>query len=101
MAQKQRNRVKEVLFFAFLAISLVLVVLVWTEGLRADSEEGSRYFGNSTSLEGDAPWASPTGLPATPGMDASEEAPGGHPGTHRQSPPTSTPRGRSLDAEEM
>lgn len=101
MAQKQRNQVKEVLFFAFLAISLVLVVLVWAEGLRADSEEGSRYFGNSTSLEGDAPSAWPTALPATPGMDASEEAPGEHPGTRRHGTPTSTPTGRNLDAEEM
>ena len=101
MAKEQRNRVNELLFFAFLVISLVLVVLVWAEGLRADSEEGPRYFGNDTSLEGDAPWASPTELPATPGMDASEEAPGEHPGTRRQGTPTSTPAGRSLDAEEM
>ena len=101
MAQKQRNRVKDVLFFAFLAISLLLVMLVWAEGLRADTGGAPGYYRSSTPLEDDAPSSLPGEIPATSGASASEEAPGRQPGSQHHGPPTSTPTGRNLDAEEM
>lgn len=99
MAQEQRDRVKEILFFTFLAISLVLVILVWTDGLRPDADTIPGYYRSSTPLEEGAVPAIPSTAPAAPGADATEGAPGEHPGSHRE--PTTTPTGRSLDAEEM
>lgn len=99
MAQEQRDRLKEILFFAFVAISLVLVVLVWTNGLQADADVVPGYYRNSAPVEGDSVPDSSLVTPAAPGTGATEEAPGEHPGSHHE--PTGTPAGRNLDAEEM
>ncbi len=99
MAQEQHDRIKEILFFAFVAMSLVLVVLVWADGLQADADPVPGYYRSSAPVDGDMVPTGPATTPAVPGTGATEEAPGEHSGSHRE--PTTTPTGRSLDAEEM
>lgn len=99
MARKQRSRLKEILFFTFLGLSLVLVLLVWADGLRADADAVPGYYRSSTPIEADVTPTGPATTAPAAGAGATEEAPGEHPGSHRE--PTTTPTGRNLNAEEM
>mgnify|MGYP006928185384 CR=1 FL=1 len=44
MAQSKRITIKEIMLFAFLAVSFVLVVANWYDGLNGQEESGSAFI---------------------------------------------------------
>lgn len=92
MAQARQERLKELLFFAFLVVSVMLVILVWVEGLRADAQTAPGYYRGSHADEIGAGNDVFDSSPAVPGgRHNSEPALEDEPHPPRHAAPASTP----------
>ncbi|MFW5941385.1 MAG: hypothetical protein ACOCXI_06270 [Chloroflexota bacterium] len=91
MARKRNERLKQTLLLAFVLVSVILVGLIWADGLREGEDAVPGYYRevDSGSVEETAP-ATVTAPPAHDPSGSGPGAPGGTP----------TP-GRNLQDEEM
>jgi hypothetical protein len=83
MGQKKHDRLKQALLLAFVCASVLLVVLIWADGLSADAAPAPNYYRQVPGAEGEttvtpappaevtrsSPEVEPTAAPMLPGLD--------------------------------
>ncbi|HSM56955.1 MAG TPA: hypothetical protein VK879_12460 [Candidatus Sulfomarinibacteraceae bacterium] len=94
MARKRNERVRQTLLLAFVLVSVILVGLIWADGLRQGEEAIPGYYREVDN--GSMEETSPT-LRALPANDDPRDGHGPGPGASDVTP---TP-GRNLSDEEM
>lgn len=101
MAQTRQDRIKEIVFLVFVGISLVMVLLVWVDGLRADVETVPGYYRTVDTGSGSTATSEPTEMPAEAGAHTSDGALDHGPPQQQHDPLTPTPTRRHYGDEDF
>jgi hypothetical protein len=85
MAKNKHNQLKQALLLAFICASVFLVVLIWADGLSADTAPAPNYYRQVPGSESETtvtppphvvtpsgPEVEPTAPPMLPGLDDDE-----------------------------